>query len=234
MYKVVVSGNLAVIEDVCRPKVLPHGKRGQVNGLSKGSRGRFIRTVNRLLFEPDDALFVTLTYHNNQDDARAAKRDLRTLIKRLHRRHPDAGFVWVAERQKRGAIHFHILVIHAEGMTGEEVSKAWHDVTDSWSVAHAEYGTLVLPANGDKAVAYLASYLAKGGLRKGDGRAWGMEYCKRYLADEIVVYVKDDDINIDLFKGFWYGERLEWGYHLAGNMGQRLEVDKILKVSQNE
>lgn len=234
MYKVVVSGNLAVIEDVCRPRVVPHGKRGQVNGLSKGSRGRFIRTVNRLLFDPGDALFVTLTYHNNLCDAHEAKSDLRTLIKRLHRRHKEAGFVWVAERQKRGAIHFHVLVIHAGSMTGEEISGAWHDITDKWSEAHALYGTLALPAAGDKAVAYLASYLAKGGLKKGDGRAWGMEYCKRYLDVERAFYVKDDDISLDLFKGFIFDGRLEWGYYLAGDMGKVMDVDKLLNPRHND
>lgn len=233
MYRVKVSGNLVIVEDVCRPKITPRGRRGVVDGMSKGSRGRFIRKVNSLVFDVDRAVFVTLTYHNNQDDARTAKRDLRTLIKRLHRRSSDLGFIWVAERQKRGAIHFHLLVINGKGWENE-ISGSWHALTDSWSHAHAVYGTLALPADGSKAVSYLASYLSKGGLRKGDGRAWGMEYCKKYLDVESVFYVKDDDIEIDLFKGFTFDGHLEWGYYLAGNIGQRLGIDKILKVSQNE
>lgn len=233
MYRVKVCGNLAVVEDVCRPKIIPRGRRGVVDGMSKGSRGRFIRKVNSLVFDADKAVFVTLTYHSNNCNAQKAKRDLRTLIKRLHRRSSDLGFVWVAERQKRGAIHFHLLVINGKGWE-DEISGAWHALTDAWSHAHAVYGTLALPADGSKSVSYLASYLAKGGLRKGDGRAWGMEYCKQFLDDESVFYVKDDDIDISLFKGFTYEERLEWGYYLAGNIGLRLEIDKILKACQNE
>lgn len=233
MYKVTITGNLVVIEDVCRPKVLTlRGKRGVVDGMSKGSRGRFIRKVNSLIFDADKAVFVTLTYHNNQDDARSAKRDLRTLIKRLHRRHPDAGFVWVAERQKRGAIHFHLLFINGKGWENE-ISKTWHAITDTWSRAHFVYGVLALPADGSKAVSYLASYLSKGGLRKGDGRAWGMEYCKQFMDYTTTIYVRDEDINLDMFKGVVFEARVEWGYHLGGNIGRRLEVDKILKKCQN-
>lgn len=233
MYRVKVSGNLAVVEDVCRPKIKPTGKRGVVNGMSKGSRGRFIRKVNSLVFDVDKAIFVTLTYHNNQEDARSAKKDLRALIKRLHRRSSEMGFVWVAERQKRGAIHFHLLVINGKGWE-DEISGSWHALTDSWSNAHAIYGTLALTADGSKAVSYLASYLAKGGLRKGDGRAWGMECCKRYLADEIVVYVKDKDLNTDLFKGYWFEGRLEWGYFLGGKIGTVMDVDKLLNPLHND
>ena len=53
--------------------------------------------------------FLTLTYWENLQDVRQARKDFDVFIKRLKRIHPHLQFVCVIEFQKRGAVHFHLL-----------------------------------------------------------------------------------------------------------------------------
>lgn len=71
------------------------------------------------------ASFVTLTYGNIYPDDKTAKKDLDAFLKRLRRKFgSNFHYCWVAERQKRGAIHYHIL-------TPNFISKKW--LNDNWN-----------------------------------------------------------------------------------------------------
>lgn len=61
----------------------------------------------------------TLTYKENKLSLKEAKKDLNLFIKHCNYRRKKKGlenlqYIWVAERQQRGAIHFHIMVFNPE------------------------------------------------------------------------------------------------------------------------
>lgn len=95
------------------------GIRGEVTEFSRASRKRMIDTLAKIdsnLIRPKGKppLFITLTYVKNQTDGREAKRDLDVFVKRLKRITEDVSIVWRMEQQKRGAIHFHLMVFGLE------------------------------------------------------------------------------------------------------------------------
>lgn len=76
------------------------------------------------------ASMVTLTFGKWYPDDKQGKKILDTFFKRMRRQvnQKDFYYVWVAERQKRGAIHFHILTPHY--IPKEWLNKAWNDVVN--------------------------------------------------------------------------------------------------------
>lgn len=105
------------------------GKRGQVVEFSRAARRRQIVRFAEFRREVvERALFVTLTYHENFQDARAAKKHLRAFLARLLRRFPAAGWLWRIEVQRRGAIHFHLAVLGLDFLPHEWVARAWAEV----------------------------------------------------------------------------------------------------------
>jgi hypothetical protein len=64
------------------------------------------------------AAFVTLTYRKAEDWKPSHIREfMNTLRKWLKRRSAAARYVWVAELQDRGAVHYHVLVWLPKGLT---------------------------------------------------------------------------------------------------------------------
>mgnify|MGYP007095147028 CR=1 FL=1 len=107
------------------PAPVPSGQRTQ-KGLSRRGR-RSIRIAAQYYHQlvmankttKAYASFITLTYGKEWPNDMTAKKDLDNFLKRLRRKlGRNFHYVWVAERQKRGVIHFHIL-------TTEYVPKAW-------------------------------------------------------------------------------------------------------------
>jgi hypothetical protein len=68
--------------------------------------------INTLAY-PGDKYFVTLTYADNLQDIKVAKKDFSTFINRLsklkHFENTRPAYIGVIEFQKRGAIHFHVV-----------------------------------------------------------------------------------------------------------------------------
>ena len=74
--------------------------------------------------------FITLTYGKNYPNDKIAKTHLDNFLKRMRRMHNTFHYVWVAERQKRGAIHFHILT---PSYTDKEfINASWTQISDRW------------------------------------------------------------------------------------------------------
>lgn len=106
--------------------------------------------------------FITLTYAKNMQDLEKADIDFKNFIKRLKYRYKLKGLKYLAvrERQKRGAIHYHILCdwdieLLGEGHTrelerfiGQEVWK--HGFVDIKAIGHV-----------DNVGAYLIKYMTK-------------------------------------------------------------------------
>lgn len=160
-----------------------HAPRGVVREFSRRSRTRLqqnlcaipIAHVGRGL------LFVTLTYPRAYPGTwRVWKRHLDTWIKRLRRRRPACAGVWKLEPQKRGAPHFHLLVVGAPFIDREWLSQSWYEVVGSRDARHLAAGTQVAMARSHRGVvAYAAKYVAKyealpADWSEGVGRWWGV------------------------------------------------------------
>ena len=71
------------------------------------TKSRIVRLVDS---NPDLKTFVTLTFKENISDLREANLIFKSFIKRLKRKVKDLKYLAVPEFQKRGAVHYHVLV----------------------------------------------------------------------------------------------------------------------------
>ena len=68
-------------------------------------------TIIRLISSNQDLqTFVTLTYKENQQDIKLTKKHLNLFFKKLQKKYEYLKYIYVFELQKRGAIHYHILL----------------------------------------------------------------------------------------------------------------------------
>jgi|TARA_A100001015_G_scaffold309712_1_gene409673 hypothetical protein len=143
------------------------------NALTKKGKSRIRKAANyyQSLTEKKGtkgfASMLTLSYGKKFPNDKISKKHLDSFFKRL-RRHlniKDVHYCWVAERQKRGAIHYHILTPHY-------VDKNW--VNDNWNgVVNSYWQKEEKPQNIQtlypnviavyNAGAYLTKYLQKEG-----------------------------------------------------------------------
>lgn len=162
-----------------RVRVRGGGKRGKIKRFSKRSRFRLLRLVSMLdrrKVDPKSVLFITLTYPGSgHGDERKAKRDLDVFGKRFRRKFPGVPFIWKKEPQKRGAIHYHLMVVGVRFIDKEWVSRVWYEVVGSGDERHLRAGTRVERARSWKGVvAYVAKYMGKEVEGEGEGRWWGV------------------------------------------------------------
>jgi len=128
--------------------------------------------MNTLIFET--AQFVTLTYHENVTEWKRAYADFRKLLKRAFRKYPPLPLLWVREFQKRGAVHFHILIMDASAEVGRWFVDTWHEIVAPNDYHHTLYGGTSKEVDSPrKAVAYIAKYASKTVGEKCGGRSWG-------------------------------------------------------------
>jgi hypothetical protein len=120
--------------------------------------------------DPRRWFFVTLTYPGEWSrSAEDWKRDLDTWWKRWIRRWgAEWSAFWKVEPQKRGAPHFHLIVMPTEGQeldysaTFSWLSRSWYEVVGSSDERHLRAGTRierVRTYNG--AISYAAKYCGK-------------------------------------------------------------------------
>ena len=172
--------------------------RGRVSKFSDSSRMRMRRAIAATNLD-ELPLFVHLTYPGKFEcDPEKYKAHLDNFSLRLHRRFPDAGFMWKLEFQKRGAPHFHLFVWGISDCptrtgTAKEVirqfensalgfkewlSRAWYEVVGSGDERHLRAGTRVerIKSRG-RALSYCSGYAAKDDQTLPGqyvGRYWGV------------------------------------------------------------
>lgn len=71
-----------------------------------------------------DSKFLTLTFADNVSDLKAANLLFKLFIKRLRYSYPDFFYLAVPEFQKRGAVHYH-LVINIPYIPKQEIDSLW-------------------------------------------------------------------------------------------------------------
>ena len=97
------------------PRANKNYERGEVTTFSRKSRKRlleFLWSINWNMYENEQVREVTLTYHNDYpDDGEVVKTHLHNLRRHIMRDYPGTVLIWKLEYQKRGAPHFHIILI---------------------------------------------------------------------------------------------------------------------------
>jgi hypothetical protein len=171
------------------PRRHGRGIRDRVKGFSRTSRTNLLRrlaSINTTAFKGfrGRMIFVTLTYPRKySEDPKLCKRHLKALRKRLQREFEPFAAIWRLGIQKRGALHFHLLLFvgPSVGSVGELrrfISSAWYEVTGEVSEGHLRTGTRVEAVKRWKqATSYVERYMAKPeefpeGLQT--GRIWGI------------------------------------------------------------
>jgi hypothetical protein len=160
----------------------PDSTRGKITHFSRSSRRRLRRLFHSLRRDVS-ALLVTLTYHETDPTPREAKRHLDAWHKRF-RRYCAKGkvivpVIWRMEAQKRGTVHFHLMLFGTRYLSAEKASKWWHEVTDETSEQHRKSGVDVERVEEvEKTAAYCSKYLAKEDSEEAEwddpGRFWGV------------------------------------------------------------
>ena len=108
--------------------------RGKVRGFSRKSRKRMADMVQTLNFEKltqgnkVKPYFLTLTYGQQTPNEATAKRHLTNLFKRFERRYPKFCCLWRLEYQKRGAVHFHVLIFGVPCLLKKKLEKMWFQI----------------------------------------------------------------------------------------------------------
>jgi len=170
-----------------------------IDGLSLKARHK-IQKASRVLenvwrFEKglkSHCAFITLTYGKDFPTDHNSKKHLDSFLKRLRRLHPNCKYVWVAEKQKRGAIHFHILTPYYTPK--DWVNSAWNEIVNTWQRDNNLNHQTLLPnvISVLSAGSYLAKYLSKEGQNIG-GNGYGIDQKTRSLmVDDVVNFVGTD------------------------------------------
>ena len=115
------------------------GENIEQKGLSRQQATEIRRTVRVMQYLSHNNMltFLTLTYGWDYPNDIEAKKHLDTFFKRLRRKYGngrDFHYMWVAEKQKRGAIHYHIVLI--DYIPIKFVKKCWDGVVQKWQKAN--------------------------------------------------------------------------------------------------
>jgi hypothetical protein len=155
--------------------------RTEIQGFSEGSR----RRLRFLAGNPCQPLISQfgMTYHNAKPDGRTAKKHINSFLTRLRYRFPETHYIWIAEFQSRGVLHFHLylsLPYDLPGLRGT-LAAIWHKIAEPDSDDH-----LMWHKRKDNFIAwdmsnpsYLCKYLDKASQKSipegftGMGRFWG-------------------------------------------------------------
>jgi len=106
-YKINTNGNISITAG--NRKLSQVGSASYVRSL----RRAFARAKALSFFNPDLIYFITFTYKENNLDYKSAMADLKVFLKKERRdsvmREHKIKYIYVFERQKRGAIHIHMI-----------------------------------------------------------------------------------------------------------------------------
>jgi hypothetical protein len=184
-----IQGNYLKVHGMPAPApVERHQKRGKITSFSSKSRKRLLDIIARLR-EGGNALFCTLTYGQLWPSEEIAYKHLKAFVRRVNARFPRAGVVWRKEYQKRGAIHFHLIIFNVSYIDKNAIASAWAEIIGNEYCDNSGDGPPRPPftrieklQNKKKAMLYCAKYVAKvpaaGGFNNQPyqhvGRHWGV------------------------------------------------------------
>ena len=140
------------------------GARGEITGFSSDSRKRMLEMINMLEFRR--VIFVTLTYPAVfPEDGKQVKEHLRRFRARVEKKYGKLRIVWRMEYQKRGAPHFHLIILDGPFICRWWLSKAWVMSNDTKSWKNFLFGSNIkgIAQKGDsqKVINYVCKYAGK-------------------------------------------------------------------------
>lgn len=113
-------------------EVRRYGERSEVKGDCRksviASFNRLKMLINTNYSKPSCCKFLTLTYAENMNDNSRISRDLERCWKRLHGLYGPFEYIYVKEKQGRGAWHVHAVLFferEAPFMLNSDVANAW-------------------------------------------------------------------------------------------------------------
>jgi hypothetical protein len=170
---------LAVKSTGVRQCIPPKSKRGTVTTFSKKSRSRILKTFAMIDSNAlSRSLFVTLTYPRVfPQEPLIYRAHFQAFSKRLRRLFPQSSAVWKLEFQKRGAPHFHLIILGVPFIARTWLSRVWAEIVGSGDDRHRKAGTQVARVHSARtAITYASKYVAKISENVPDwhvGRFWG-------------------------------------------------------------
>ena len=141
------------------------------------------------------AYFLTLTVPVHDQDDRFYTKQLSKFLENLRKRHGMIHYLWRAERQKRGAIHFHIIFV-GDRLNAGHVRKYWQRLLNV-PLAYIK----IVPLYDNGAVFYCTKYAGKLSDDEVDVftcRTWGMSRFLRKCSGKLPV---DESIAASLTNG---------------------------------
>lgn len=134
------------------------GRRGEVTGFSNKARFRLLEYVAGIAEEDFRlAKWITLTYVRNMQDPVRSERDLEALFGRIARRYPGTIIIWGRQRQKRGAIHYHFMLLGCHWIPKTWLAEAWGDITGD----QRPFTRVEALRSRKRAMCYCAKYMVK-------------------------------------------------------------------------
>lgn len=92
-----------------KSRISTRGDRAQCRSFSRRSKQNLLwRTANDTKFRP--TFMLVCTYHGIVQSGKRAKADLNRYLVQFRRKFPLVKYLWIAEFQRRGSLHFHIFV----------------------------------------------------------------------------------------------------------------------------
>jgi len=112
-------------------------------------------------------MFFTFTIKQNLTDTSETNKAWSYFLKLMRTRHNLNSYIWVAERQKRGAVHYHTLLdipyikySEIKLLFSRSFARFNIEVSETNSVSGSKNGNSIV-SNVDKAVKYLTKYMTK-------------------------------------------------------------------------
>jgi hypothetical protein len=87
---------------------VPNNGNIQVSEFSERSRQNLAWVCSQS--NPAMVSMITLTYQKSPNNGKDAKYDLKVFLNSVRRNLPDVKYIWFMEFQRRGAIHYHVLL----------------------------------------------------------------------------------------------------------------------------
>lgn len=176
------------------------GRRGAITGFSAESRNRLLVLVNsidQVKSKPELFRFVTLTYPKAAPTPREAKQHLHNVLRRFTRAWGRHALIWKIEPQRRGAPHFHLLLLMGDpGTVGEELiwwASNWVEVIGVDAAESLKVSQVHLGGVGNRPCVEVVN-------------SWGAvsSYVGKYLGKVVNANTNEDGW---AFPGRWWGTR---------------------------
>ena len=216
----------------------PEREQGDIKKFSQNARRRFIKKlahINLQLY--DKPLFVTLTYQNELPlTAAELSEQLNRFLTKLRRYGTKFHYVWRLEFQKRGAPHFHFILLPFKNTVKKrlylfhnDILRMWRYSINSWSEAMQKYAVNVQWLDGKKNIfSYISKYAAKEDAENNElytNRRYGFSngiflhpikelqipyYDFQLLRKLIVAFMKrNNNLDYEFEKYLWYDPTVE-------------------------